>query len=979
MPRLPMLRLAVVVALSGLSAVPAFADVADLLGRRITDVRLIAGAAAVDDAAVLALVETRLGEPLRMAAIRQTIDHLVALGRYADIRVFGEADGAEGVRVRYDVVPLARAARIVVAGVAGGEARSVRSDLEEQFGAEPPEARLPELAAAIATRYRGRGYPAVKVDTHAAPNGQPGRIVATFTVTPGRQTVVGRVQVDGPAALTTGLVAKLGLQAGRPLDRESLATRTEEERDALRAGGFFEAMLSVTVDEASAAGGAADVTVRVDPGDKVDVVFAGDPLPGDRRRSLVPIERLRSVEEEVLEDASRNIEQYLRLEGYRAASAPVARTRNGGVLRVTFTVSRGPLHVVRRVHTSGVTALAPAELEPLLKLRDGEPFVEARVNTVAAALGESYRVRGFAAVRVTPTITFPAATEPTRVPVDVRFQVVEGPRSMVRAVRLEGASALAPATLAAELGLGAGKPFYRPQFVLDRETIERRYRNAGFQRATVTPSIAPDPDGSVTIVYAVNEGPQTLVDHVLVSGATRTSPDLIRREITLRPGSPLGYDAIIESQQRLSALGLFRRVRITEAPHAGAGRARDVLIEVEEAPATGLTYGGGLEIGPFARESAEGTATDQFGIAPRGFAQVTRRNLFGKNRSISLLASASLRPTDPGDEEGPDAKGGYGLNQYRVVSTFREPRAFGTAGDAQLSAFIERGIRSSFNFDRQGVRADYAKRFANRLTVLGRYSYDFTSLFDTKIDVEDRLLIDRLFPQVRLSSVFGSVLRDSRDDVLDPQRGTVLGSDLELALRALSSEVGYIKSFGQAFAYRRLPGSRPFVVAAGLRLGVARGFERTVPRVDGNGQPVLDASGQQAVDVIADLPASERFFTGGDSTVRGFSLDRLGSEATLDSDGFPTGGNALIVLNGEVRTPHVKGVGLVAFVDSGNVFRRASDLNLGELRTTAGLGVRYRSPLGPLRFDVGFKLDQRNFSRGSERRVVYHLSLGQAF
>lgn len=968
-----------VVALAVLAAAPARADVADLLGRRITDVRLLAGAAAVDDAAVLTLVETRLGEPLRMADIRQTIDHLVALGRYADIRVFGDADGAEGVRLRYDVVPVARAARIVVAGVRGGDARSIRSDLEDQFGAEPAEARLPDLAAAIATRFRARGYPGVTVDTRAVPAGRPGRIVATFTVTPGPQTVVGRVHLDGPAALTAGLVSRLGLQAGRPLDRESLATRADAERDTLRASGFYEAVLSVAVDDAAAGAGAADVTVRVDPGDKVDVVFTGDALPEDRRRSLVPIERLRSVEEEVLEDASRNIEQYLRLEGYRAASAPVARTRTNGVLRVTFTVSRGPLHVVRRVDTSGVTALAPAELEPLLKLRDGEPFVEARVNTVAAALGEAYRVRGFAAVRVTPTITFPATTETARVPVDVRFLVVEGARSVVQAVRIDGASALDAATLAAELGLGAGKPFYRPQHVLDRETIERRYRNAGFQRATVTPSIAPTPDGAVTVVYTIDEGPQTLVDHVLVSGATRTSPDLIRREITLRPGSPLGYDAIIESQQRLSALGLFRRVRITEAPHAGAGRAKDVLVEVEEAPATGVTYGGGLEVGPFARESAQGTATDRFGVAPRAFAQVTRRNLFGKNRSISLLASASLRPTDPGDEEGPDAEGGYGLNQYRLVSTFREPRAFGTAGDAQISAFIERGIRASFNFDRQGVRADYAKRFANRVTVLGRYTYDFTSLFDTKIDVEDRLLIDRLFPQVHLSSVFGSVLRDSRDDVLDPTRGTVLGSDLELALRALSSEVGYVKSFGQAFAYRRLPGPRPFVVAAGLRLGVARGFERTVPRVDATGQPVVDASGAQVVDVIADLPASERFFTGGDSTVRGFSLDRLGSDATLDSDGFPTGGNGLVVFNTEIRTPHVKGVGVVAFVDSGNVFRRASDLNLGELRTTAGLGIRYRSPLGPLRFDVGFKLDRRDFNRGSERRVVYHLSLGQAF
>jgi outer membrane translocation and assembly module TamA len=313
------------------------------------------------------------------------------------------------------------------------------------------------------------------------------------------------------------------------------------------------------------------------------------------------------------------------------------------------------------------------------------------------------------------------------------------------------------------------------------------------------------------------------------------------------------------------------------------------------------------------------------------------------------------------------------------VGTFREPRAFGTAGDAQVSAFLERGIRSSFNFDRQGVRAEYARRFGNRLTMLGRYTYDFTTLFDTKIAVEDRLLIDRLFPQVHLASIFGSVLRDSRDDVLDPEKGAVVGTDLELALRSLSSEVGYAKSFVQTFFYKRLPGARPWVAAAGARVGLARGFERRVPRLDGNGQPEVGDDGNPIVDVVAELPASERFFAGGDSTVRGFALDRLGSAATLNAEGFATGGNALVVLNTELRTPYVKGVGLVGFVDAGNVFLRAGDVDLTDLRTTAGLGIRYRSPLGPLRFDIGFKLDRRDFSRGTERRVVYHLSLGQAF
>lgn len=961
------------------TVVPAAADVAALLGRRVTDVRLEASGVAVSDRAVLTLVETRIGDVLTMARVRQTIEHFITLGRYADVRVYGEPDGADGVRLRYDAVPVERVTRLTFEGLAGLDARDLRTDLADRFGAEPEATRLPDMAQEVATRYQARGYPAARVEARTTPGGAAGTVTAVFLVTPGRQTVVGRVSVDGPDQATRGLVARLGLAAGRPLDSDGLATRVDEAESALRRQGYYEAQVSAQVTDPAAGANAADVAVRVSLGDTVEIAFSGDPLPDERRRNLVPIARLRSVEEEVIEDGSRNLEQYLRLQGYRAASVPATRQRANGVLRITFEVKRGALHVLGRVETAGVAALPRAELEPLLKLQPGEPFVDARIATVGAALAEYYRVRGFASVVVSPQIAFAAATEPNRLPVDVRFQVAEGPRTFVTGVRLEGVTALDPAELAAPLGLAVGKPYYLPQQALDRDALERRYRNAGFQRAAVVarPALTDDRTG-VVVTYVVQEGPQARVDHVLVSGAVRTSPDLVREEVTLRPGGPLGYDAIIESQQKLSALGLFRRVRITETPHGSDDTRRDVLVELEEAPATSLSYGGGLEVGQRTRR-VDGAAADRLDVSPRAFFEITRRNLWGKNRSVSLLTSVTVRPTDPGADEAPDAQGGYGLNQYRVVGTFREPRAFGTLGDAQVSAFVERGIRSSFDFDRRGVRAEYARRFANRLVALGRYSFDFTEIFNLDSLVANQLLIDRLFPQVRISSLFGSLLRDSRNDILDPERGAVLGGDVEVALPAIGSEVGFTKGFVQSFVYRRLPGTRPWVVALGGRVGVARGFDQRLPRLDDNGLPVLGPDGQPIVDVVTDLPASERFYTGGDTTVRGFALDRLGTEATLNADGFPTGGNAMLVANLELRTPHVKGVGLVGFVDAGNVFRRISDMNVGELRASAGFGLRYRSPLGPLRFDIGFKLDRRDFSRGTERRAVYHLSLGQAF
>jgi len=406
-----------------------------------------------------------------------------------------------------------------------------------------------------------------------------------------------------------------------------------------------------------------------------------------------------------------------------------------------------------------------------------------------------------------------------------------------------------------------------------------------------------------------------------------------------------------------------------------------VLVEVEEADPTAVSYGGGLEVGRRLRQGeVRGQAEERLELAPRGFFDISRRNFWGKNRSVTLFARVTVRPRDPAaDNPDPSDTGGYGFNDYRALFTFREPRAFGTPGDAQLSAFIEQGVRASFNFNRKGVGTDYARRLGSMLTVTGRYTVDYTRLFDEQILPEDQLLIDRLFPQVKLSKLFGAVLRDSRDDVLDPQQGAVIGLDGSLAMRAMGSEVGFTRTFLQGFIYRRLPG-RGFVFAGGARLGLAMGFERSVPRLDESGNAVPGPDGSPLVDVVKDLPASERFFAGGDTTVRGFALDRLGTRETLDPQGFPQGGSGLVVFNAETRAPYWKNLQFVWFVDAGNVFKNAGDIRLDELRVSSGLGVRYRSPIGPLRVDWGVKVSTRLLlTGGRERSNVFHISLGQAF
>jgi outer membrane protein assembly factor BamA len=191
-----------------------------------------------------------------------------------------------------------------------------------------------------------------------------------------------------------------------------------------------------------------------------------------------------------------------------------------------------------------------------------------------------------------------------------------------------------------------------------------------------------------------------------------------------------------------------------------------------------------------------------------------------------------------------------------------------------------------------------------------------------------------------------------------------------MASRATGGQVGFLKTYVQGYWFKPMPGAPRVVLATRASLGLADGFQREVPATDAAGRPI-----EGPPEIVEDLPASERFFAGGDTTIRGFALDTVGVPKTISDRGFPRGGNAVLIVNGEVRLPVWKDVGAALFVDGGNVFERVTDFNVTELRGSMGFGVRYKSPIGPIRLDLGFKLDRRE----SERRSVLHFSIGQAF
>jgi outer membrane protein assembly factor BamA len=367
----------------------------------------------------------------------------------------------------------------------------------------------------------------------------------------------------------------------------------------------------------------------------------------------------------------------------------------------------------------------------------------------------------------------------------------------------------------------------------------------------------------------------------------------------------------------------------------------------------------------------DGGITDRTIFSPRGSVSFSRTNIGGHDRSFNAFARVSLKPTTTQES-------GIGSPDYRVIGTYRERYAFHMKSDLLLSAVAEQGLRTSYNFIKRSAGLEFLRPLETHLTLSSRYTLEWSRRFDDVIPSDEQVAIDRLYPQVRISMFSSGLVWDRRDDPLFSTRGGSVAVNGDLALKALGSEVGFVKTFTEATWFRPLVGPKRLIFAVRGQLGLARGFDPNTP-ADPNAPDVTNPN----VDPFRDLPASQRFFSGGSATNRAFQLDRLGAPDVLTEDGLSKGGNGLVLFNVELRARVgqllKRDVTAVGFVDVGNVFHRVSTIDLSELRTGVGFGVRYDSWVGPLRFDVGYKTDRMVFTGGPERRWEFHLSIGEVF
>jgi outer membrane protein assembly complex protein YaeT len=935
----------------------------------------------ITDPALLDLIENEVGQPLSMQEVNDSIAHLMSLNRFNSVEVPQEPVPG-GIRLIYRLIPLHPVDRLEFRGNLGVSEGTLRQAVNARFGPTPQASRAEELEELLRQVHRDRGYPKATVTHAIVDRNDPDRATLVVTVDAGPRVLITDVVWKAYDELEQGtLVGLPDIRKGQPYDIEEIRRTLDRYVSRMRENGFYEAFAEPMA-EFQADG--AVVTIALRRGPRVRVEFTGDALSRSEQERLVPVREEASVVEDLQENWQFAILNHLRDLGHRDADVDRTSRTDAGVLIITFHITKGPRYEISSIRITGHMAIPELSLREALGAKEGQPFVESALDAGAFAMEQLYLAGGFTGARVTPQYTpIPSErpTDPTR-GMQVVVNVSEGPKTTIASVAFSGNKVFSEPELRNFITVTEGVPYSQREMVRSREGIEQQYRDRGYESVAVTSPVSmTDGQTSANILFSITEGPQILVDRIIIDGNRRTSRETIEREMRVHAGDPMGETALAESRLGLSALGLFRRVRLEQRRHVGENR-RDLVVRLEELPPTTLGWGGGVEVSSRLRPTGPGGAPeDRLEVVPRGFFEIGRRNMWGKNRSVNLFTRVSLRSQDTVTEPGL-VDSDYGINEYRIYGTFREPRLFGSPYEVLVTGISERAIRTSYSFETIEGRVQMGGRVSAIHTGVVGFSIENTEVFDIdpNLPEDQKPLIDRVFPQVRLSKFWGSLIRNTRDDDLDPTRGTFISTDGEVAGRAIGSEVGYVKGFVQASWYKQLPAARRIIFAVRGALGAAHGFARTITAIGPDGTPLLDPDGNEITQTDQDLPASERFFAGGANTHRGFSTDRLGAEDTMTPSGFPTGGNAEILVNTELRVGIYKALAGAIFMDVGNVFKRASDMRLDDLRPGAGFGLHYRSFVGPIRAEMGFNLDRRVVgAAGLEKGNVLFISLGPAF
>jgi outer membrane protein assembly complex protein YaeT len=911
----------------------------------------------------------------------------------------------------------------------------------------------------IQSYLRERGYFNATVEYTEQRDPAGTRTTVTYHIVPGEQARVADFTIAIKGFDPTKVRGELTLQPGALFTREALGQDLNRVRQAIIDLGFLAPVLDDPTVKRDPQTGQIAVGMAGSIGPKVTVTITDYELSEKRQRELLPVRREGNIDYSAIVEGERRIRNKLQEEGYFFADVKAVCTvtpalaemptngasetcenlnpeeLGGRTVNITYNVERSRRLKLTDIRITGTNKLTYLDLADELKSQKANvlgfiPYLGyGRGFTSLTLLEQDKRIirahmrdLGYRRARVDVLQGIALSGED----LIITFQVDEGPLTRVAGIQFQGNTAYPDERLRQEVRTVVGAPYSRSLVQEDADRILNIYARDGYLDAAMTPSIVElpkkDGDEQVQVIYGIsNEGDKFFVNNIIINGVSgsagtqRKKRDAIARVIALAEGDVLRADRISQSERDLYATDAFRQVIISTQPAgetATGAKKKDIIIDVEETKPRVLEYGGGF-------------STD---TGPLGLLEISNVNLMNKLRQGAIRLRASPRQQLLRFEYFDPRFVRYGRRQFMPLALSLQyqqdstiTRFFRSTIDRGTSGIVQRLDAEGNPVDIFGNKTNQPT--INRLTfsaetqreldrrtrtiIFGRYSYEDVRIFNTQsLLIRPVLQPDRA---IRISRLATSLVRDTRQhcepglrrgrpdeetlgkpievcryNQLDPTRGDFLSVDYSLALRQLGGNISFNRFQATYRRYQKVDWFRGTVLAGNLSVGLANLFS---PR-DRDGDGVLGEA-----DLA--LPISERFFSGGSTTLRGFGYEEAGPRQAIFPEGtfhdregnvvflnpftVPLGGNAMVVLNLEARVPVTPDLQVVPFYDGGNVFRRISDIfgnsepnpNSGPIEAnnlrahwthTVGLGIRIKTPLGSsFAVDYGFLLNPPEF------------------
>ncbi len=915
-------------------------------GMTVRNIRFLPDIQPLEAAELHDLLVLKINQPLRMSDVRASIDKLFATGTYTDIQVDAEPY-QDGVAITFHTTNSWFIGAVSVSGHLSSPPNSSQLQNAAELNLGQPF-RQAALEQGIAGQQRalesnglywgrvhplldwekGRDYQQVNIrfEVDAGPR-------ARFT-TP---VLTGDLKMDTKKILSATKFQRWFIHTWKPITQTRVRQGLEGVRLLYQREDRLEAKVSLDSLRYDPATNSALPTLRIDAGPRIEVRTIGINLSQRKLRRYIPVFEEHAIDHDLLAEGARNLRDYLQSEGYFDADVEFKEQRVvNDKATIDYLVNSGARHTLVAIEITGNHYFRTDAIRERMFLQRARflqfPHGRYSENFLARdeeAIRNLYQSNGFRDIETTHQIhdDYQGIAGHQAVTVEIK----EGPQYFINSLQVDGIEHLNKAEILGKLSSEAGQPFSEFNVAVDRDAILAQYFELGFPNATFEWNSSPAPQPhKVDLRFVIQEGEQQFVRQVLVTGNKVTKDQLIFRNLKLNPGDPLSPTAITETQRRLYDLGVFAHVDAAVQDPDGESDHKYVLYNLDEARRYSLAAGFGAELGRIGGcETCFDAPAGATGFSPRVSLDLTRNNLWGDTHSISLRTRFSTL-------------------EQRALLNYSWPRF--EDNDKLTISFTglyeaSRDVRT-FSFKREEGSAQLTQKFSKSITLFYRLAYRRVGVSDLKITP---FLIPQLSQPVRVGITSINLVQDRRDDPVEPHKGVYTTLDLGLADKFLGSQVDFLRFLARNASY--YPIGKRMVLARSTEFGNIYSF-------DFKGDPAEA------------IPLAERFFGGGGTSHRGFPEEQAGPRDT--STGFPLGGNALLFNQTEFRFPLIgDDIGGVLYHDMGNIYTNIDNVSgrvhqrslqdFDYMVHAVGFGLRYRTPVGPVRLDLGYSINPPYF------------------